>query len=70
MTMLTDFQCIKQANRYVPVSLDNRANNSRNDGNENVAIGHKANLWVCIFRTVWFENIPEMMKAITGSENQ
>jgi len=40
--MLTDFQCIKQANRYVPVSLDNRADNSRNDGSENVAVGHEA----------------------------
>jgi len=40
--MLTDIQCIKKANRYVPVSLDNRADNSRNDDRKDAVMCHGA----------------------------
>jgi len=40
--MLTEIQCIKKANRYVPASLDNRADNSRNNDREDAVMRHEA----------------------------
>jgi hypothetical protein len=52
------------------VSLDNRANNSRNDGSENVAIGHEAILWIFFSEPSGLKGIENAMKAVTGSEDQ